>query len=93
MLKNDKTGTNEMITLALLNLELYIFTNHVRIRKTKGVFLWMIFGTFMLSFLPLLAAYLGALSVVRYDIKKLGKKIVELETKVEKLESKINQQV
>ena len=53
----------------------------------------MIFGTFMLSFLPLLAAYLGALSVVRYDIKKLGEKIVELETKVEKLESKINQQV
>lgn len=36
---------------------------------------------FLLAFLPFVAIYLGALSVVRNDIKKLEKKISDLEEK------------
>ena len=38
---------------------------------------------FLLAFLPFVAIYLGALSVVRNDIKKLEKKINDLEEKIE----------
>lgn len=37
---------------------------------------------FLLAFLPFVAIYLGALSVVRNDIKKLEKKINDLEEKI-----------
>ncbi|SYZ78984.1 hypothetical protein [Trichococcus shcherbakoviae] len=40
---------------------------------------------FLLAFLPFAAIYLGALSVVRNDIKKLEKKINDLEEKIENL--------
>ena len=40
---------------------------------------------FLLDFLPFVAIYLGALSVVRNDIKKLEKKINDLEEKIENL--------
>ena len=40
---------------------------------------------FHLAFLPFVAIYLGALSVVRNDIKKLEKKINDLEEKIENL--------
>ena len=39
----------------------------------------------LLAFLPFVAIYLGALSVVRNDIKKLEKKINDLEEKIENL--------
>ena len=40
---------------------------------------------FLLAFLPFVAIYLGALSVVRNDIKKLEKKINDFEEKIENL--------
>ena len=40
---------------------------------------------FLLAFLPFVAIYLGALSVVRNDIKKWEKKISDLEEKIENL--------
>ena len=40
---------------------------------------------FLLAFLPFVAIYLGALSVVRNDKKKLKKKINDLEEKIENL--------
>ncbi|EDP67659.1 hypothetical protein CAT7_04449 [Carnobacterium sp. AT7] len=47
------------------------------------------FWSFILSALPILGAYLGALAVVRYDIdkleKRLGKKINDLEKEVKRL--------
>jgi hypothetical protein len=40
---------------------------------------------FLLDFLLFVAIYLGALSVVRNDIKKLEEKISDLEEKIENL--------
>lgn len=42
-------------------------------------------GEFLLTFLPLVAIYLGALAVVRSDTKKLEKKIDMLEKKIDKI--------
>ena len=44
---------------------------------------------FLLAFLPFVAIYLGALSVVRNDIKKLEKKINDLVEKIENLNESI----
>ncbi|WP_221888998.1 hypothetical protein [Enterococcus casseliflavus] len=42
-------------------------------------------GEFLLTLLPIVAIYLGALAVVRYDTKKLEKKIDMLEKKIDDL--------
>lgn len=53
-------------------------------KKLEGVTMDVI-KNFFLEFLLFAAIYLGALSVVRNDIKKLAEKISDLEEKIENL--------